>query len=163
MRALSSDFLITLREPNFGNTSLSYMLNLIGVLSHIDCQWQVSWYGLRAFAPPPHPPPHPRLKWNYRWNQKYFMILLFHFWNLHHIFNIFREKMIVIANLLRKLQTVQDLVRALSKKHLFRGPFDSQHVKGSQTLAKSAWEHFHHIFPLLWEMLIWRISPLVIC
>ena len=46
--------------------------------------------------------------------------------------------MIVIATLFRELQSVKDLVRPLSKKHLFRGPFDSQHVKGSQTLAKSA-------------------------
>ena len=46
--------------------------------------------------------------------------------------------MIVIDTLLRKLQAVKDLVRLLSKKHSFRTPFDSQHVKGSQTLAKSA-------------------------
>ena len=45
--------------------------------------------------------------------------------------------MIVIATLFRKLQTVKDLVRALSKKHRFRAPFDSQHVKGSHTLVKS--------------------------
>ena len=54
--------------------------------------------------------------------------------------------MIFIATLLRKLQAVKDLVRPLSKKHRFRAPFDSQHVNGSQTLVKSAWEHFHHIF-----------------
>ena len=46
--------------------------------------------------------------------------------------------MIVIATLFRKLQIVKDLVRPLSKKHRFRTPFDSQHVKGSQTLVKSA-------------------------
>ena len=45
--------------------------------------------------------------------------------------------MIVIATLFRKLQTVKDLVRPLSKKHRFRAPFDSQHVKGSHTLVKS--------------------------
>ena len=53
-------------------------------------------------------------------------------------FKDFEKKMIVIASLLRKLQAVKDLVRLLSKKHCFRTPFDSQHVKGSQTLAKSA-------------------------
>ena len=46
--------------------------------------------------------------------------------------------MIVIATLLRNLQAVKDLVRPLSKKQCFRTTFDSQHVKGSQTLAKSA-------------------------
>ena len=44
----------------------------------------------------------------------------------------------VIATLLRNLQTVKDLVRLLSKKHCFRTPFDSQHVKGFQTVVKSA-------------------------
>ena len=33
---------------------------------------------------------------------------------------------------------VKDLVRLLFKKHCFRKPFDSQHVKGSQTFAKFA-------------------------
>ena len=46
--------------------------------------------------------------------------------------------MTVIATLLRKLQAVKDLVGPLSKKHDFRTPFDSQDVKGSQTLVKSA-------------------------
>ena len=46
--------------------------------------------------------------------------------------------MIVIPTLFRKLQTVKDLVRQLSKKHFLRAPFDSEHVKGSQTLVKCA-------------------------
>ena len=45
--------------------------------------------------------------------------------------------MIGVATLLGKLQGVKDFVRPLSKKHRFRTPFDSQHVKGSQTLVKS--------------------------
>ena len=71
--------------------------------------------------------------------------------------------MIVIDTLFRKLQTLKDLVRPLSKKHCFRSLFDSQHVKGYQTLVKSAWEHFHQIFSSLWENLIWKIPPLVTC
>ena len=46
--------------------------------------------------------------------------------------------MIVKATLLRKLQAVKDLVRPLRKKQCFTKPFDSQHVKGSQTLVKTA-------------------------
>ena len=46
--------------------------------------------------------------------------------------------MIVIATLFWKLETAKDLVRPLSKKHRFRTHFDSQHVKGSQTLVKGA-------------------------
>ena len=94
---------------------------------------------------------------------KIFSILLFHFWNLHQILNILKKKMIVIATLFRKLQTVKDLVRPLFKKHRFRNSFDNQHVKGSQSLVKSGSEHFHHIFSSLWETLILKISPLVIC
>ena len=45
--------------------------------------------------------------------------------------------MIVIATLLRYLQAVKDLVKPLSKKHRFRTPFDTRHVKGSQTLVIS--------------------------
>ena len=70
--------------------------------------------------------------------------------------------MIVIATLLRKLQAVKDMVRLLSKKHCFRTLLHSQHVKGSQTLVKSAREHFHDVFPSLWETLTSKISPLVI-
>ena len=58
---------------------------------------------------------------------------------------------------------MKDLVRPLSKEQCFRTPFVSQHVKESQTLLKSAWEHFHHIFSLLWQSLTWKMSPLVIC
>ena len=53
-------------------------------------------------------------------------------------FEHFEKKMIVIATLFRKLQTVKGLVTPLSKKHGFRKPFDSQHVKGSPTYSKSA-------------------------
>ena len=46
--------------------------------------------------------------------------------------------MIVLATLFRKLQTVKDLVRPLSKKHRFGTPVDSQHFKDTQILLKSA-------------------------
>ena len=70
--------------------------------------------------------------------------------------------MIVIATLFRKLQTVKDLVTPLFRKHRLRNYFDNQHVKESQSLVKSALEHFHHIFSSLWQSLILKISPLVI-
>ena len=37
-----------------------------------------------------------------------------------------------------KLRTVKDVVRQMSKKPCLRTPFDSQHVKKSQILTKSA-------------------------
>ena len=53
-------------------------------------------------------------------------------------FKHFEKEMLFIATLFRKLQTVKNLVRPPSKEHRFRTPFDSQHVKGSQALVKSA-------------------------
>ena len=74
--------------------------------------------------------------------------------------NVFKKKMIVIANVFPQLKTVKNLVRPLFKKRRFRTSFDSQHVKGSQKLVKSSWEHFYQIFTsLCWEM-IRKISPL---
>ena len=46
--------------------------------------------------------------------------------------------MIFIPTLFRKLQTVKDFLRPLSKKHHFRTRFDSQHVKVIEALVKSS-------------------------
>ena len=46
------------------------------------------------------------------------------------------KKMIFIAIAFPKLQTVKKFVRQLSKKPRFRTPFESQHVKGPQTIVK---------------------------
>ena len=99
-------------------------------------------------------------KSNYLKNEKVFLSFLFHLWNLHEVLNIFKTRQIVRADVFPNFQTVKDLVRPLSKKCSFRTPFDSQHVKVSQTLVKSAWEQFYQIFPSLWGKIIWKISPL---
>ena len=57
--------------------------------------------------------------------------------NLNPILKILKKNIIVIALLLPKLQTVKGLVRPLSKKRSLRTLFESQHLKGSQTLMKS--------------------------
>ena len=82
-----------------------------------------------------------QLSWKLRIFSDFLVPFLETTWNYEHL----QKKMIFIPALFRKLQTVKDLVRPLSKKHRFRTPFDSQHVKGSQTLVKSSWEHFHYI------------------
>ena len=66
--------------------------------------------------------------------------------------------MIVIANVFQKLQNVQNFLGSLSKKSRFRTPFDSQHVKAFQIIAKSPWERFYHVFPSFSEKLIWKMS-----
>ena len=68
-------------------------------------------------------------------NKKLFLNFLFHFLNLHQILNILKQTVIIIANVFEKLQTVKNLLRALSKKRRFRTRFESQHVKASQILT----------------------------
>ena len=48
------------------------------------------------------------------------------------------KKEIVIANVFLNIQTFKYFVGPLSKKRCFRTSFNSQHVKESQTLVKSA-------------------------
>ena len=50
----------------------------------------------------------------------------------------------------KKKKTAKNVGRQMSKEVRFGTPFDSQHVKGSQTLVKSAWTIFYHIFHHSW-------------
>ena len=102
-------------------------------------------------------------KWNYLKTEKLFLNFSFRFCVLHQNLNIFNSKMIVIANAFPKLQTLKNLVRTLSKKRRFRTSFDSQHVKRSQTLVKSAWEYFYHICSSPWWEINWEVNLLLIC
>ena len=102
-----------------------------------------------------------QFKCNYLKNQKLFLNFLFYLWNLHQILNILKKNMMVIANVLPKLQTVNILVRLLSKKRRFRTRFDIQHVKASQILAKSPWEQFYLVFSSFSRKLIWKMSHLL--
>ena len=61
-------------------------------------------------------------------------------------FKPFEKNMIVIVNVLPILQTVKNLVGPLSEKRRVRISFDSEKVKGSQTLVKPGLDHFHDIF-----------------
>ena len=92
-------------------------------------------------------------------NKKHFPGFLFHLWNQPQILNNFKKKKIVIANVFPKLATVQGLVTPLTIQRRLKTSFDSQHVKRYQTLVKSSWEHFYHIFSSLWGEIIWKISP----
>ena len=98
-------------------------------------------------------------KSSYLKKKKRFLGFLFHLWNLHQILNIIKKKKIVIANVFPKLATVQSLVTSLTIQHPLKTSFDSQQLRPSQTLAKSSWEPFEHIFSALWGEMIWKISP----
>ena len=51
------------------------------------------------------------------------------------------------------------MVTPVTIQRRLKTSFDSQHVKRFQTLAKSSWKHFYHIFSSLWGQIIWKISP----
>ena len=102
---------------------------------------------------------HCLLKSSYIKNKKHFRGFLFHLWNLHQISNIFKKKKIVIANVFTKLATVQGLLTPLTIQRRLKTSFDSPHVKRYQTLVKSSWAHFYHIFSSPWGEIIWKISP----
>ena len=98
-------------------------------------------------------------KSSYLKKKKHFLGFLFHWWNLHQILNIFKKKKIVTAVVFPKLALVQSLVTPLTIQLRIKTSFDGEHVKRFQTLVKSSWEHFYHIFPSLWGEMIWKISP----
>ena len=79
-----------------------------------------------------------QFKCNYLKNEISFLDFLFHFSNLHHIYNILENGMIAIPNVFPKLQTAKISFRPLSKKRRFRTRCHSQHVKASQILLKSS-------------------------
>ena len=60
-------------------------------------------------------------------------------------FEHFQKKMTLIAYLLPKLCTPENVVRFLSKKFRFKGPFEWQHRKRVQTLLRSERQHRYHI------------------
>ena len=107
---------------------------------------------------------HNQLKYNYRKRKKPFNNFLLRFWNLHQILKILKKRMTFIAYAFPKLQLAKDFVRPMSKKHRFRTPFNSQHVKVSQTIF--AWIYktvFLSDFVITPWKLSWKISLLVIC
>ena len=137
------------------NVSPSVRSNLGGFCLRIDCRWQISCSGFWEFATP---------KWDaiFRKTKNFIFNFLLHFWNLHQSLTILKEKMIVIANIFSKLQTVKIFLRKLSQEHRFRTGFGSQHMKASQMLAKFPWERFYHVFWSFSVKLIWKVSPLVL-
>ena len=93
---------------------------------------------------------------------RFLLNFVFHLWTVHQIFNIFKKRMIVIANVFPKIETVKILVRPLSKDCRCRTRFDSQHVKLSQILSESPWERFCHVFSSFLGNFICKMFPLVL-
>ena len=83
---------------------------------------------------------------NYLKNKKFVPNFFLHFRNLHYILHIFKKKMTLIPDLFPKLRTRENVVRYMSKKSSFKGPFDKQHGKLVQTLLRSGTQHCYHIY-----------------
>ena len=98
-----------------------------------------------------------QFKCNYLKNEKIFLAFLFQFWNLNQILNIWNRKMIVLANVFSKLQTVKKFVTPLCKKRRFGTRLDSRHVKMFRIFAKSPC--FYHVFLWICGKYIWKIPP----
>ena len=103
-----------------------------------------------------------QFKCNYLKNEKRFLNFRFHFWNLHEILNLLKERMIVVAQVFPKLGTVKMLLTLLSEMPRFRTGFDSQQVKASKIPLKSKWEHFCHVFSSFSLKMIYKMSLLVL-
>ena len=100
--------------------------------------------------------------------KKHFLELSLHFWNLE-TFRILKKKMLLMTLIFPELLIPKNIVTWMSESCYFRRPFASKHVKESQTLLMSAWQHFYGKFPfmskkvrcissLLFGSKIWRVS-----
>ena len=103
-----------------------------------------------------------QFKCKYLKNEKLFLNFLCYLFNLHQILKFLEKKLMVLANMFPKLQTVKNFVTPLCKKHRFGTRLDSRNVKVAKLLAKSLWESFYHVFSSIWGTLTWKISPLVL-
>ena len=54
--------------------------------------------------------------------------------------------MTLIAYLFMKLRTPENVIRYMSKKSHFKGPFDREDGKRIQTLLRSGQQHCYHIY-----------------
>ena len=57
---------------------------------------------------------------------------------------ILKKEMTLIADLFLKLRTLENVVRYMSKKSRFKGPFDREHGNRVQTLLQSERQHCYH-------------------
>ena len=118
----------------------------------MDCQLQVSCSGLWEFAVPYSNPVILKTK--------NVLSVFCSIYGISITFGTFsKKKEDRHRNVFPKLATVQGLVTPLTIQLRLKTSFDSQHVKRFQTLWKSWWEHFYHIFPSLWGGIIWKTSP----
>ena len=118
----------------------------------MECRLQVSSSGLWEFAVPYSNPVILKTKQVF---PVFYSIdgMSIKFWTFP------KEEKIVIGNVFPELATVHVSVTPLTIQRRLNRSFDSQHVKLFQTLVKSSWQHFYHIFLSLEAEIIWKICP----
>ena len=77
--------------------------------------------------------------------------------------NIFKKMINLVADVFPKLRAPKIVLKQISKKFSFRGPFEQQNDKWDQTLLKSEPHHLYHISCSLWRQFRYRKFLLVIC
>ena len=77
-------------------------------------------------------------------------------------FEHFRKTINLIADVFSKLRALKNVLKQISKKSSFRGPFDKQSSKWDQTLLKSEPHHLYDISCSLWRKLRCRKFLLVL-
>ena len=77
--------------------------------------------------------------------------------------NIFKKMINLIADVFPKLRAPKIVLKQISKKFSFRGPFEQQNDKWDQTLLKSEPHHLYHISCSFWRQFRCRKFLLVIC
>ena len=103
-----------------------------------------------------------QFKCNYLKNAKHFLDFLLHLSNLQQIWNISKSKMMVIANVLPKLQTVKNFVRPLCKKAPFRNTLWESTCENVPNTCKFSMRAFFSCFSSFLGKLIRKTSPLVL-
>ena len=73
----------------------------------------------------------------------------------------FSKRITLKDDVFPKIRSAKEMVRWMSTTPSFRTSFDSQHVKGSQTLIETAQQHFYNAFA--WEKLSRKVSLIVTC
>ena len=89
---------------------------------------------------------------NYLRNEKYFLSFysFFPFSKIRFNFEDFQKKMSLAVDVFLDLRSPKNVIRKMSKRSRFRGPFDKWHGKRAETLLKSERPHLYHIYWKTW-------------
>ena len=94
-------------------------------------------------------------------NARLFLDILFHFWNVHKIWNILKKRMSVLALLFPKLLFPKDSATETSWTSSFRTPFGNQRVNGFQTPLNVARHHYYPFSAWISSKLSWKKTALI--